>query len=102
MGNSDLVAYTPVPTAESQVNTSATAKPPRKRRRPPNPVPISERFLIEMTDGASLMSVSYRTAKRVAAEHPELTALVNRRRLFIRAKLEAWLAAGGDARPARR
>jgi hypothetical protein len=84
------------------VNTSSPPGAPRKRRRPANPVPLEQRLLIEVTDGARLMSVSYRTAKRVAAEHPELTALVNRRRLFIRARLEQWIAAGGDARPARR
>jgi hypothetical protein len=70
---------------------------PRKRKLAPNDIPLSDRILIDLRDGAKLMSVSYRTAKRVAADHPELTATVSRRRLFIRARLEAWLAAGAPA-----
>jgi hypothetical protein len=72
------------------------------RRRPVHAVPLSERFLIDISDAAQIASVSCRTMKRVAAENPELTALVGRRRLFIRAKLEAWLLAGGSARHGRR
>jgi hypothetical protein len=75
---------------------------PKKRRRLVNPVPFTERLLLEIPDAAKLASVSVRTMKRVAQQHPELTALLNRRRLFVRAKLEQWLLEGGNESHARR
>ncbi len=90
------VAPSSVPFSQDHVNASSSPPLPRRRRRPANPIPLEQRVLIELADGAGLMSVSHRTAKRIAAEHPELTALINRRRLFIRAKLMAWLEAGGN------
>jgi hypothetical protein len=68
---------------------------PRRRRRHANPIPLGERVLVSLADGGGLMSVSTRTAKRVAAEHPELTCTINRRRMFVRTKLLAWLERGG-------
>ena len=59
-------------------------------------IPLTDRYLLDMPTAAALMSVSSRTAKRIAVDHPELTCRVGRRRLFVRAKLEAWLAAGGS------
>jgi hypothetical protein len=79
------------------VNTASPAAP-RKRRRATNDVPLAERVLIEIDDAAKILSVSHRTMKRIAADNPQLTALINRRRLFVRAKLLAWVEAGGDAR----
>jgi hypothetical protein len=81
-----------VPAKPEAVKSSAL----NKRQHPRNPIPLEQRLLIDLADAAQLMSVSYRTAKRTAADHPELTTLVGRRRLFVRAKLEAWIASGGD------
>jgi hypothetical protein len=92
-----------VPFAADEVNAADPPRARRKRHRQANPIPLDQRVLIELTDGACLMSVSYRTAKRIAADHPELTAQVNRRRLFVRAKLLAWIEAGCPApKPTRR
>jgi hypothetical protein len=96
-----LDAPTTLPSSPESINTSS---PPgrRKRRTTAGTLPLEERLLLSVGDAARLMSVSPRTAKRVAALHPQLTTQVNRRRLFLRAKLEAWLAAGGDGARARR
>jgi hypothetical protein len=101
-----LVAHTSedatsVPLPGSPVNTS-TGDAPRKRRRAPNLIPLEQRLLLELPDAARLMSVSHRTAKRIAADNPHLTCLVNRRRLFVREKLLNWIEAGGDAAAKRR
>jgi hypothetical protein len=90
-----------VPVLGERVNTS-TGDAPRKRRRATNPIPLDQRLLLELADAARLMSVSHRTAKRIAAEQSQLTVLVSRRRLFVRAKLLAWIEAGGDAAAKRR
>jgi hypothetical protein len=97
-----LVAPTTVPSSPESSNNTSSPPGPRKRRRSPGDIPLDERLLLSVGDAARLMSVSPRTAKRVAALHPQLTCLVHRRRLFLRAKLEAWLAAGGDGGRARR
>ena len=66
-------------------------------KRAPVTLAMADRFLIDLPTAAALMSVSTRTAKRIAVDFPELTAQVGRRRLFIREKLLGWLAAGGSA-----
>jgi len=78
-------------------NGNATTIPvtPKRYRKSVNPVPLSDRTLISIADAARLMSVSDRTAKRLAASHPSLTCTLNRRRLFVRAKLMDWIEAGG-------
>ena len=65
-------------------------------------MPLNQRLLIEIPNAARLLSVSYRTAKRIAAEHPDLTATVGRRRMFVRTKLETWIEAGCPAQKATR
>jgi len=49
---------------------------------------------VDVAEGARLLSVSSRTAKRIAADHPELTAKIGRRRLFRRDALAEWIERG--------
>jgi hypothetical protein len=75
----------------------ADAPAQRTEEKPP------ERWLIDVKAAAVLLSISPRSAKRLASDHPELTVAIGRRRLFSRAKLEAWISAGCPGpRPSRR
>jgi hypothetical protein len=74
---------------------SGGANKTETRRRQPNPLPLTDRLLVSLPEAAALMSVSTRTAKRVAVEHPELVCRVARRRMFILRQLQEFVASGG-------
>jgi hypothetical protein len=60
----------------------------------PGGEPALKPLLLELPAVAALLSVSPRSVKRLPAELPHLTVSIGRRRLFVRAKLEQWIAAG--------
>jgi hypothetical protein len=49
------------------------------------------RYAISYATAAERYSVSTRTMKRLAKDHPELTVCFGRRRLFLVAKLQSYL-----------
>jgi hypothetical protein len=52
---------------------------------------LETRYAISYATAAERYSVSLRTMKRLAKDHPELTVCFGRRRLFLVAKLEKFL-----------
>jgi hypothetical protein len=63
----------------------------RKNSQTANGRPVAERFAITVAEAAEMSSLWTRTMKRMAADNLELTTTVFRRRLFLVAKLRAWL-----------
>jgi hypothetical protein len=85
-----LRAPNSLPATENAVNPSSGREPRRRNQG----LPLGDRLLLDLRAAAALLSVSERSAKRLASDHPELVVHLGRRRLFSRKLLEKWVADG--------